>query len=70
MLVKLAEAIGRLVMAGREITRLNGFTTRLMEFLNVLQEVNQGCYIKGTSDFKDVISGEVLSKEGEFIFFF
>lgn len=63
MLVKLAEAIGRLVMAGREITRLNGFTTRLMEFLNVLQEVNQGCYIKGTSDFKDVISGEVLSKE-------
>lgn len=44
MLVKLAEAIGRLVLAGREMTRLAGFTARVTEIMRVLKDLNQGHY--------------------------
>lgn len=44
MLVKLAEAIGRLVLAGREMSRLAGFTERMNELVSVLQELNAGKY--------------------------
>lgn len=44
MLVKLAEAIGRLVLAGRELTRLAGFTARVTELMTVLDDLNQGRY--------------------------
>ena len=44
MLVKLAEAIGRLVLAGRELTRLAGFTARVQELLTVLNDLNTGQY--------------------------
>lgn len=44
MLVKLAEAIGRLVLAGREMSRLAGFTTRMDELVSVLREINAGKY--------------------------
>lgn len=44
MLVKLAEAIGRLVLAGRELTRLAGFTARVQELLTVLKDLNTGLY--------------------------
>ncbi|KAE8740936.1 ABC-transporter, subfamily D member 01 [Frankliniella occidentalis] len=44
MMVKLAEAIGRLVLAGREMTRLAGFTARVTELMNVLKDVNEGHY--------------------------
>ncbi len=44
MLVKLAEAIGRLVLAGRELTRLAGFTARVTELMTVLKDLNNGRY--------------------------
>lgn len=44
MLVKLAEAIGRLVLAGRELTRLAGFTARVTELITVLRDLNHGRY--------------------------
>ncbi len=44
MLVKLAEAIGRLVLAGREMSRLAGFTTRMDELIRVLTDLNNGKY--------------------------
>lgn len=44
MLVKLAEAIGRLVLAGRDLTRLAGFTARVTQLKSVLQELNEGKY--------------------------
>lgn len=44
MLVKLAEAIGRLVLAGREMSRLAGFTARMNELVKVLTELNAGKY--------------------------
>ncbi|XP_063216739.1 ATP-binding cassette sub-family D member 3 isoform X2 [Bacillus rossius redtenbacheri] len=44
MLVKLAEAIGRLVLSGRDMTRLAGFTARVTELIKVLSDLNQGLY--------------------------
>ncbi|XP_014233957.1 ATP-binding cassette sub-family D member 3 [Trichogramma pretiosum] len=44
MLLKLAEAIGRLVLAGREMTRLAGFTARVTEIRKVLAELNENKY--------------------------
>lgn len=44
MLVKLAEAIGRLVLAGRELSRLAGFTSRMTELTHVLKDLNAGRY--------------------------
>ncbi|XP_050314343.1 ATP-binding cassette sub-family D member 3 [Anthonomus grandis grandis] len=56
MLVKLAEAIGRLVLAGRDLTRLAGFTARVTELRNVLRELNDGKYVRtmvaGSEDLK------------------
>lgn len=46
MLVKLAEAIGRLVLAGREMTRLAGFTARVTEIIHVLNDLNRGHYVR------------------------
>ncbi|XP_055384994.1 ATP-binding cassette sub-family D member 3 [Condylostylus longicornis] len=44
MLIKLAEAIGRLVLAGREMSRLAGFTARMTELASVLNDLNSGSY--------------------------
>lgn len=46
MLVKLAEAIGRLVLASREMTRLAGFTTRVTDIIKVLGDLNNGRYVR------------------------
>ncbi|XP_060851111.1 ATP-binding cassette sub-family D member 3 [Rhopalosiphum padi] len=46
MLVKLAEAIGRLVLAGRDMTRLAGFTARVTEIMTVLNDLNKGHYVR------------------------
>lgn len=44
MLVKLAEAIGRVILAGRELSRLAGFTSRMTELIKVLNDLNSGTY--------------------------
>lgn len=46
MMVKLAEAVGRLVLSGREMTRLAGFTARVTELMTVLTDLNQGHYVR------------------------
>lgn len=46
MLIKMSQSIGRVVLAGREMTRLTGFTTRLTEFEKVLDDLNGGRYIR------------------------
>ncbi|CAK9818004.1 ATP-binding cassette sub-family D member 3 [Anthophora plagiata] len=62
MLVRLAEAIGRLVLAGREMTRLAGFTARVTEIRVVLDDLNAGKYERTMiSDFKD----EPIGSPGE-----
>lgn len=44
MLVRLAQAIGRLVLAGRELTRLAGYTSRMSELSVVLRDLERGVY--------------------------
>jgi len=44
MLMSLAGAVGRLVLAGRELTRLAGFTARVTELISVLKELDAGSY--------------------------
>ncbi|XP_056112951.1 ATP-binding cassette sub-family D member 3b isoform X1 [Rhinichthys klamathensis goyatoka] len=44
MLISLAQALGRIVLAGREMTRLSGFTARITEIQDVLKELNSGKY--------------------------
>ncbi|XP_074642517.1 ATP-binding cassette sub-family D member 3-like isoform X2 [Tubulanus polymorphus] len=44
MLVRMAQAIGRVVLAGREMTRLSGFTARVTELMKVLSDLNRGVY--------------------------
>lgn len=46
MLVKLAEAMGRLVLAGRDMSRLAGFTARVTEIRRVLADLNKGHYVR------------------------
>jgi len=46
MLMNLAGAVGRLVLAGRDLTRLAGFTSRVFELIEVLQDLNTGKYVR------------------------
>ncbi len=41
---KLAEALGRLALAGREMTRLAGFTSRVDTLMTVLTDLEKGKY--------------------------
>ncbi|CAK6973268.1 ATP-binding cassette sub-family D member 3a isoform X2 [Scomber scombrus] len=44
MLLRMSQALGRIVLAGREMTRLSGFTARITELMKVLKELNAGKY--------------------------
>ncbi|XP_048030041.1 ATP-binding cassette sub-family D member 3a isoform X2 [Megalobrama amblycephala] len=44
MLLRMSQALGRIVLAGREMTRLSGFTARITELMRVLKELNSGKY--------------------------
>ncbi|XP_058482345.1 ATP-binding cassette sub-family D member 3a isoform X2 [Solea solea] len=44
MLLRMSQALGRIVLAGREMTRLSGFTARITELMKVLKELNGGKY--------------------------
>lgn len=76
MLVKMAEAIGRIVLAGRELTRLAGFTARVTDLMKVLNDLNAGRYertmvntdsTKGSTDPKAVArkpgSGSIIIRD-------
>lgn len=44
MLINMARAVGRLVLAGRELTKLAGYTARVTELMDVLTDLNKGIY--------------------------
>ncbi|MEE6495718.1 hypothetical protein FKM82_002123, partial [Ascaphus truei] len=44
MLLRMSQALGRIVLAGRELTRLSGFTARITELMQVLKDLNNGKY--------------------------
>ena len=66
MLIKLAEAIGRLVLAGRELTRLAGFTSRVTQLRNVLEDLNAGKYTRtmiAGSEYLKPNGGKLIFKD-------
>lgn len=44
MLVRMSQSVGRIVLAGREVTRLAGFTARVTELQEVLRDLGRGQY--------------------------
>ncbi|CAH0746978.1 unnamed protein product [Bemisia tabaci] len=70
MLVKLAEAMGRLVLAGRDMSRLAGFTARVTEIRRVLADLNKGHYVRtmiadksGSSSTNGLLGGKSNSSK-------
>ncbi|CAB3405343.1 unnamed protein product [Caenorhabditis bovis] len=55
MMYKMAEALGRLALAGRDMTRLSGFTSRVDTLLSVLDDVNKGNYKRTMVSEKDCL---------------
>lgn len=73
-LINLSQAVGRIVLAGRDLTRFAGFTSRVSELFNVLEQVNDGVYqrcINGNNAriFEKNNSKGELIEEGDFIEF-
>ena len=62
MLVKMAEGIGRLVLSGRELSKLAGLTARVTQLRIVLEDINKGNYTRtmveknnGNGQFKKIM---------------
>lgn len=47
MMLKLAAALGRLVLSGRELARLSGFSSRVTGLIDVIDDVNRGEFKRG-----------------------
>ncbi|KAF9945238.1 ATP-binding cassette sub- D member 3 [Mortierella alpina] len=43
-LVNLSQAVGRLILAGRDLTRFAGYTSRVSELFEVLEDIKKGRY--------------------------
>uniref|UniRef100_A0A8C7LG82 ATP-binding cassette, sub-family D (ALD), member 3b n=1 Tax=Oncorhynchus kisutch TaxID=8019 RepID=A0A8C7LG82_ONCKI len=71
MLLSMSQALGRIVLAGREMSRLSGFTARITEIMKVLKELNSGKYERtmvsqqGGRDRITLVpgSGEIIHKD-------
>ena len=46
-MLNLSSALGRLVLAGRELARLSGFSSRVTGLIDVIDDVNRGFYKRG-----------------------
>lgn len=68
MLVKLAEAIGRVILAGRELSRLAGFTTRMTELISVLKDLNNGTYTRTMVSNSSSADSEIAPGKGKISF--
>ncbi|KAK3534820.1 hypothetical protein QTP86_026073 [Hemibagrus guttatus] len=69
MLLSMAQALGRIVLAGREMSRLSGFTMRISEIQDVLKDLNCSRYQHSSmvSGPEEVDSSALLSGSGEII---
>lgn len=79
-LVNLSQAVGRLILAGRDLTRFAGYTSRVSELFDVLDDIKKGRYERtmvskndssaatnqsvNTNDLK----GKVITQDGVIIF--
>ncbi|CAI5441285.1 unnamed protein product [Caenorhabditis angaria] len=57
MMLKLSEALGRLALAGRDMTKLSGFTTRVDTLMKVLDDMKKGRFEKGIVSGTELQSG-------------
>lgn len=64
MLLKLAEALGRLVLAGRELSRLAGFTARMTELSQVLKDLNNGSYERSMISNSSSADADIAPRRG------
>ena len=62
MLVQMADAIGRLVLAGRDFARLSGFTARVFELIEVLRDLHNGVYERTMVATEATEDGEWVSE--------
>ncbi|XP_075903470.1 ATP-binding cassette sub-family D member 3a [Nelusetta ayraudi] len=60
MLLRMSQALGRIVLAGREMTRLSGFTARITELMKVLKDLNAGRYQRTMVSQQDKDTTEAL----------
>ncbi|KAI8367684.1 ABC transporter transmembrane region 2-domain-containing protein [Radiomyces spectabilis] len=79
-LINLSQAVGRLILTGRDLTRFAGYTSRVAELFDVLGDVSKGKYSRtmlsdvegGVSQSKTVdtseMKGKVLVQDGVIIF--
>lgn len=47
MMLNLSAALGRLVLSGRELARLSGFSSRVTGLIDAIDDVNRGVYKRG-----------------------
>lgn len=52
-MLNLSAALGRLVLSGRELARLSGFSSRVTGLIDVIDDVNRGVYKRGQETSTD-----------------
>ncbi|KAG1054029.1 hypothetical protein G6F46_004272 [Rhizopus delemar] len=79
-LINLSQAVGRLILTGRDLTRFAGYTSRVAELFDVLTDVREGKYKRtmmsneegssGKSKLVDTnaTKGKVLVRDGVIVF--
>ncbi|KAI7859139.1 ABC transporter transmembrane region 2-domain-containing protein [Circinella umbellata] len=78
-LINLSQAVGRLILTGRDLTRFAGYTSRVAELFEVLSDVSKGKYNrtmvsseKETTQSKVVdpkdMKGKVIIRDGVIVF--
>ncbi|KAG0366174.1 ABC transporter transmembrane region 2-domain-containing protein [Gamsiella multidivaricata] len=79
-LVNLSQAVGRLILAGRDLTRFAGYTSRVSELFDVLEDIKKGRYERtmvskgdGSSNQSQGVNtndlkGKVITQDGVIIF--
>lgn len=69
-LINLSQSVGRIVLAGRDLTRFAGFTSRVSDLLEVLDDVSNGRYqrammSKETAGINDIKTVDISTLKGE-----
>ncbi|KAI8064461.1 ABC transporter transmembrane region 2-domain-containing protein [Gongronella butleri] len=55
-LINLSQAVGRLILAGRDLTRFAGYTSRVAELFDVLRDVRDGKYTRTLVNNDDAVA--------------
>ncbi|KAF5272212.1 hypothetical protein FQA39_LY01294 [Lamprigera yunnana] len=71
MMLRLGQAIGRIILAGRELSKLAGYTARVSELRDVLLDLNDGRYqkdmVEGSENLKPN-SGKLIFRNNIIMF--